>query len=129
MKFCSILLPIRRKFTPSVLCFSQGQGRTWRGCEECNTPQHLRVGPKKSVPTCLLEYYTGGQKELLKLHFLGNEGLQQWFLLTPMPKQSISDNFNVSPTIFDRVPVILSNFYGKVKMYFWFLRRLLFNCQ
>ena len=58
-----------------------------------------------------LSFLTGGQKELLKLHFLGNEGLQQWFLLTPMAKQSISDNFNVFPTIFDRTPVILRNFF------------------
>ena len=55
--------------------------------------------------------YTGSQKELLKLHFLGNEGLQQWLLLTPVAKQSISGNFNVSPTTFDRAPVILRNFF------------------
>ena len=55
--------------------------------------------------------YTGGQKELLKLHFLGYERLQQWFLLTPTEKQSISDNSNVSPRIFDRTPVNLRNFF------------------
>ena len=58
-----------------------------------------------------LSLFTGSQKELLKLHFLGTEGLQQWFMLSPMAKQSISDNFNVFPTIFDRAPVILRNFF------------------
>ena len=66
----------------------------------------LSVSPQDN----LNEKYTGGQKELLKLHCLGNEGLQQWLSLNPMPKQSISDHFNVPLTIFDRAPVILRNF-------------------
>ena len=53
--------------------------------------------------------YSGGQKELLRLHFLGNEGLQQCFLLTPMAKQSISKL--ILTTSFDRAPVILRNFF------------------
>ena len=31
-------------------------------------------------------YYTGSQKELLELHFLGSKGLQQWLLLIYMQK-------------------------------------------
>ena len=58
-----------------------------------------------------MERYTGGQKELFKLHFVGNEGLQHWFFLNPMTKQSISDNFNIPPPIFDRAPVILMNLF------------------
>ena len=37
-------------------------------------------------------------------------GLLQWLLLTPLPKQSISENSNVPPTIFPSATAILSSF-------------------
>ena len=71
--------------------------------------------------------YTGCQKELLKLHFVGNKGLQEWLLRNPIPKQSISDNFNVPPTIFDRAPGILRNFLWGSEDVFLVPQEITFN--
>ena len=56
------------------------------------------------------------------------KGLQQGLLLTPMPKQSISDNFNVPHTIFDTTLVILRNFLLESLDVFLVLQEFTFNC-